>query len=212
MKNSNLKLKEKILSLKWQKNVLGKLSYYYLPLLMTIAFILIWILGEKTLLRSYSDELGNFGYYLLLFLMFASPISKITNCKFWKRIVLLRRELGVLSFYPLAIHTLGLMIYFRLFESGALGVIINDFGARMIYGFIGIFFMIILAATSNNYFLKKLKTKWKKVQMLAYVALLFSILHVAMAKNRLLDYFLLGSYLILKIIAVIKEKKNKKKN
>ncbi len=57
-----------------------------------------------------------------------------------------------------------------------------------IAGFAAILILIPLFLTSNRKAIKKLKSKWKKLQNLAYVAILLSLLHVAILEKTWIIY------------------------
>jgi sulfoxide reductase heme-binding subunit YedZ len=65
--------------------------------------------------------------------------------------------------------------------------------ANYVAGFIAILVLIPLFLTSNRKSMKKLKTKWKKLQSLAYAAIILSLLHVAILDKTWLIYAIIVS-------------------
>ena len=73
-------------------------------------------------------------------------------------------------------------------------------------GFIAVLILIPLLFTSNRKWMKKLKATWKKLQRWAYVAIVLSLLHVAiLGKTWLIYAIIIGIGLIIRL-PFIKEK------
>jgi len=62
-----------------------------------------------------------------------------------------------------------------------------------IAGFIAVLILIPLFLTSNRKSMKKLKAKWKKLQSLSYLAVVLSLLHVALLDKTWLIYAIIVS-------------------
>ena len=60
--------------------------------------------------------------------------------------------------------------------------------ANYIAGFIAVLILLPLLFTSNRKSMKRLKSKWKQLQSLAYVAIILSLLHVALLDKTWLVY------------------------
>lgn len=73
-------------------------------------------------------------------------------------------------------------------------------------GFIAILILIPLFFTSNRKSMKWLKAKWKKLQSLAYLAIVLSLLHVAILDKTWLIYAIIVGLGFLIRISIIKEK------
>ncbi|SFB32749.1 ferric reductase-like transmembrane domain-containing protein [Algoriphagus aquimarinus] len=75
-----------------------------------------------------------------------------------------------------------------------------------IAGFVAVLLLIPLLFTSNRKSMKKLKDKWKKLQSLAYVAILLSLLHVAILDKTWAIYALIVGIGFIIRIPSVKEK------
>jgi methionine sulfoxide reductase heme-binding subunit len=73
-------------------------------------------------------------------------------------------------------------------------------------GFIAVLILIPLFFTSNRKSMKWLKTKWKKLQSLAYVAIILSLLHVIILEKTWLIYGVIVSVGFILRIPLIKNK------
>lgn len=75
-----------------------------------------------------------------------------------------------------------------------------------IAGFIAVLILIPLLFTSNRKWMKKLKRTWKKLQSLAYLAIIVSLLHVAILEKTWMVYAIIVGIGFFIRIPVIKEK------
>ncbi|SEC38830.1 sulfoxide reductase heme-binding subunit YedZ [Maribacter dokdonensis] len=75
-----------------------------------------------------------------------------------------------------------------------------------IAGFIAVLILIPLLFTSNRKWMKKLKRTWKKLQSLAYLAIILSLLHVAILEKTWMVYAIIIGIGFFIRIPVIKEK------
>ncbi|MEO9660360.1 MAG: ferric reductase-like transmembrane domain-containing protein [Maribacter dokdonensis] len=75
-----------------------------------------------------------------------------------------------------------------------------------IAGFIAVLILIPLLFTSNRKWIKKLKRTWKKLQSLAYLAIILSLLHVAILEKTWMVYAIIVGIGFFIRIPVIKEK------
>ena len=75
-----------------------------------------------------------------------------------------------------------------------------------IAGFIAVLILIPLSFTSSRKWMKKLKRTWKKLQSLAYLAIILSLLHVAILEKTWMVYAIIVGIGFFIRIPVIKEK------
>lgn len=73
-------------------------------------------------------------------------------------------------------------------------------------GFIAVLILIPLLLTSNRKSMKRLKVTWKKLQSLAYVAIFFSLLHVAILEKTWIIYTIIVGVGFIIRIPIVKEK------
>ena len=79
------------------------------------------------------------------------------------------------------------LLHFIIFVWDA-GLLETFTQANYIAGFIAVLILLPLLFTSNRKSMKRLKSKWKQLQSLAYVAIVLSLLHVALLDKTWLVY------------------------
>ena len=78
-------------------------------------------------------------------------------------------------------------LHFIIFIGGE-GFLETFTQVNYIAGFVAVLILIPLFFTSNRKSMKRLKSKWKKLQSLAYVAIILSLLHVAILEKTWIVY------------------------
>ena len=116
---------------------------------------------------------GTWTLVFLLVTLSMTPIRLLTGIV-WQ--VQLRRMLGLWMFFYVCLH---ISTYIWLDYSFLWGDIVKDIIKHpyVIVGFSAFLLTIPLAATSNSYMIKRLKTNWKKLHQLVYVIAILAILH-----------------------------------
>ena len=84
-----------------------------------------------------------------------------------------RRYIGVAAFGYAALHT---VFYIREIGSAEL-VLLELEETSLVVGWIAVFILVALAATSNDWSVRTLGKNWKKLQTTAYLAAFFTALH-----------------------------------
>lgn len=147
---------------------------------------------------------------MLLVIMFASPLFSIfPKCKIFSFIMSLRKELGIIIWVFAIAHVAGYFLFKKLWIDFFLNPIMWDPTHYFGWGTFALLVTIPLLITSNNYSMKLLGKKWKKLQYLAYFMLIFTAIHIALVDNeKILPLSIVISfYLILKVLAFIKKRK-----
>jgi sulfoxide reductase heme-binding subunit YedZ len=172
--------------------------------LFVIPCILISIFIFNILNKNYfefSKEMGKFGYNLIIFMLFLSPITKIfSNIKILKKISGFRKELGILSFCTLTIHFIGMMLDLNLFNNFK-DILKENY---LIFGLVAYVLVFILGITSNKFSIEKLRKKWFLLHKLLYVILVLSVIHVVLIRGNLSGYLILVLFIILKLFIYLK--------
>ena len=116
---------------------------------------------------------GTWTLVFLLVTLSMTPIRLLTGIV-WQ--VQLRRMLGLWMFFYVCLH---ISTYVWLDYSFLWADIVKDIIKHpyVIVGFSAFLLTIPLAATSNSYMIKRLKTNWKKLHQLVYVIAILAILH-----------------------------------
>ena len=173
------------------KKFLQLIAYYLAPL---TALAVLVIFPERELLN-YS---GYVALYTIVLILFIKPIGIILNWRILKRLILLRREMGVFSFWAALLHGVGYLIRAN-FDLDL------KISSPFLWGYIALFLIILLGITSNNISVRILRLNWKRLQYLAYPALVVAMLHVELVKMR--TFYITLSLTALFIILKIWEKK-----
>jgi sulfoxide reductase heme-binding subunit YedZ len=121
-------------------------------------------------------------YYILLNLLIGVLISFKLKFPAWSRFLLLsRRYLGVLSFLILICHV---FLYFAMESFTAKAVEQIYTKNYLIAGGLAFTILAVLAITSNDFSVRKLKMKnWKRVHRAVYVASFFFSAHVLLIEK-----------------------------
>ena len=148
----------------------------FLPSFYWIYLLLIGNLGVNPI-EKLMDNLGEMALRLIILTLI---ISSLSDLKFFRSLVMLRRTIGLFAFYYVCLHfsTYIFLDHFFNFQ-----FIIKDIIKRpfITFGFISFLCLIPLAFTSTNNMLKKLGFKlWKKIHYLIYPAAILSSFHFYM--------------------------------
>ncbi|HEC06144.1 MAG TPA: sulfoxide reductase heme-binding subunit YedZ, partial [Thiolapillus brandeum] len=120
-----------------------------------------------------SHETGSWALRFLLITLAITPLRRLTG---WRRPVLLRRMLGLFSFFYASLHVL---VWLWLDREFAWGGMLADIAKRpyITVGFLSFLILTALAATSNALSMRRLGLRWKQLHRLVYVAALLAVLH-----------------------------------
>lgn len=116
---------------------------------------------------------GTWALVLLLISLSMTPIRLLTG-QLWQ--IQLRRILGLFMFFYASLH---IITYVWLDFALIWDEMIIDITKhpRILVGMAAFILTIPLAATSNTYMIKKLKTNWKKLHQLVYVIAILAVVH-----------------------------------
>ena len=149
----------------------------------------VWLLALLPLARliwlGFNDNLGanpiefvehSTGTWALVFLLTTlsmTPIRLLTG-QLWQ--IQLRRLLGLFMFFYACLH---ITTYVWLDFNFIWDEIVKDVAKhpRILVGFAAFTLTIPLAATSNSYMIKRLKTNWKKLHQAVYLIAILAVLH-----------------------------------
>ena len=150
---------------------------------------MVWVLALLPLARliwlGFNDNLGanpiefvehSTGTWALVFLLTTlsmTPIRLLTGLV-WQ--IQLRRLLGLFMFFYACLH---ITTYVWLDFNFIWDEIVKDVAKhpRILVGFAAFTLTIPLAATSNSYMIKRLKTNWKKLHQAVYLIAILAVLH-----------------------------------
>ncbi|WP_456403701.1 sulfite oxidase heme-binding subunit YedZ [Thiolapillus sp.] len=158
--------------------------------------------------ESLSHETGGWALRFLLITLAITPLRRITG---WRRPVLLRRMLGLFSFFYACLHFL---VWLWLDREFAWGEMLSDIAKRpyITVGFLSFLILSALAATSNMFSMRRLGLRWKALHRLVYAAALLAVLHfIWLVKADLLEPLIyLGIFTMLMLLRIPMKKSRAK--
>lgn len=130
-------------------------------------------LGREPI-KALEHELGELGLKLIIVGLAITPLRKAIGLNLIK----FRRAIGVLVFTYVALH----LLVWLVLDVGILSQIGEDILKRpyITIGMVGFVVMIPLAVTSNNWSVKCLGVKWRRLHQLTYVAAALGGVHFIM--------------------------------
>ena len=165
--------------------LLTKRTKQFKPIIILLLFIpsFVWIymffnnnLGVNPI-EKLMDKLGEMALRLIILTLF---ISSLTDIKFFRSLVILRRTIGLFAFYYVCLHFLSYIVLDHFFN---FQFIIQDILKRpfITFGFISFLSLIPMAITSFDSIIKKLGfVVWKKIHYLIYPVAILSSFHFFM--------------------------------
>ncbi len=121
----------------------------------------------------FTDQTGTWTLAFLMISLSVTPIRRLTK---WNEIIKLRRMLGLFAFFYGTLHLLTWIVFIHLFD---LDEMIKDVVERpfITVGMATWLTLFVLALTSNQYSIRKLKRNWQSLHRLAYVAGIGGVIH-----------------------------------
>ena len=148
------------------------------------------------------------GENALRFLLLTMAVTPIVALSRWKKIIRFRRTLGILTFVYALVHFLAYMVFEAGFD---IGFVIDDVVERnfILVGMFAFLMLVPLGLTSNNFSVRKLGNKWRKLHRLAYPIAILAPVHYLMLKRDedltepLVYLFLFIALLAFRVVMVI---------
>jgi len=155
-------------------------------------------------IQDIEQRLGRIAVYFLIATLACTPFNSLFG---WLEFLKRRRALGLYAFMYTSLHVMvfaGLDYGFNLSQ-------LFDLITQKLYllvGTIALLMLIPLAATSFDYFIRRMGRNWKRLHWLIYPAAIISMLHYALAqkgnlfalRGNILKPFLLGIFMILLLV------------
>jgi len=134
--------------------------------------------------------LGDWAIYFLLIGLAMTPVRKLLG-KPWP--IRYRRMIGLFAFFYAGMHFLAYIWFDQYFD---ISEIIKDIIKRpfITIGFVNFLMLLVLAATSNKFMIKRLKQNWLRLHKLVYPIAMLALLHFFMMIKA--DYFRPGLLLL----------------
>ena len=174
--------------------------HIYVSLLVPLLFLAYDLLSGQLgvdPMRSIEKSLGVTAIYILILTLCITPFSLLTGINF----IRFRRAFGLMSFFYIVLHFstwLLLDMQLRWVE------IVESLTRKpfIVFGMMGFLLLIPLAATSNNYSMKRLGKYWPKLHKLIYVAIILGGIHYLMMEKTLQNDAIITFIIIIVLISL----------
>lgn len=133
-------------------------------------------LGREPI-KALEHELGEIALQLLVIGLCISPLRAHLGINLIK----FRRTIGLLAFTYVSLH----LLVWLVLDVGILSQIWTDIVKRpyITIGMVGFGLMLPLAITSNNWSVRKLGRRWRKLHLLVYPVAVLGVVHYIMVKK-----------------------------
>ena len=174
--------------------------HIYLSLLVPLLFLAYDLLSGQLgvdPMRAIEKSLGVTAIYILILTLCITPFSLLTGINF----IRFRRAFGLMSFFYIILH----FSTWLLLDMQLRWVEIAESLTRkpfIVFGMMGFLLLIPLAATSNNYSMKRLGKYWQKLHKLIYVAIILVGIHYLMMEKTLQNDAIITFIIIIALISL----------
>lgn len=126
--------------------------------------------------KTFEHFLGDWAIRFLILTLLVTPVRDLTGLSFMRY----RRALGLLCFYYVLMH---FVVYVLLDQALHLAAVVDDALKRpfIMFGIAGLVILAALAATSNNFSIRRLGKKWIWLHRLVYIVAALGSLHFALS-------------------------------
>jgi sulfoxide reductase heme-binding subunit YedZ len=120
-----------------------------------------------------TDQTGTWTLAFLIISLGVTPLRRLTK---WNGVIKLRRMLGLVSFFYGTLHLLTWIVLIHFFD---LQEMAKDVFERpfITVGMATWLILLVLAITSNQYAIRKLKRRWQSLHRLVYAAAIGGMVH-----------------------------------
>ena len=174
--------------------------HIYVSLLVPLLFLTYDLLSGRLgvdPMRAIEKSLGVTAIYILILTLCITPFSVLTGINF----IRFRRAFGLMSFFYIILH----LSTWLLLDMQLRWVEIVESLTRkpfIVFGMMGFLLLIPLAATSNNYSMKRLGKYWQKLHKLIYVAIILGGIHYLMMEKTLQNDAIITFIIIIVLISL----------
>ena len=174
--------------------------HIYVSLLVPLLFLTYDLLSGRLgvdPMRAIEKSLGVTAIYILILTLCITPFSLLTGINF----IRFRRAFGLMSFFYIVLH----FSTWLLLDMQLRWVEIAESLTRkpfIDFGMMGFLLLIPLAATSNNYSMKRLGKYWPKLHKLIYAAIILGGVHYLMMEKTLQNDAIISFIIIIVLISL----------
>ena len=174
--------------------------HIYVSLLVPLLFLTYDLLSGRLgvdPMRAIEKSFGVTAIYILILTLCITPFSVLTGINF----IRFRRAFGLMSFFYIILH----FSTWLLLDMQLRWVEIAESLTRkpfIVFGMMGFLLLIPLAATSNNYSMKRLGKYWQKLHKLIYAAIILGGIHYLMMEKTLQNDAIITFIIIIALISL----------
>ena len=174
--------------------------HIYVSLLVPLLFLTYDLLSGRLgvdPMRAIEKSLGVTAIYILILTLCITPFSTLTGINF----IRFRRAFGLMSFFYIILH----FSTWLLLDMQLRWIEIAESLTRkpfIVFGMMGFLLLIPLAATSNNYSMKRLGKYWPKLHKLIYAAIILGGVHYLMMEKTLQNDAIITFIIIIVLISL----------
>ena len=174
--------------------------HIYVSLLVPLLFLTYDLLSGRLgvdPMRAIEKSLGVTAIYILILTLCITPFSVLTGINF----IRFRRAFGLMSIFYIILH----FSTWLLLDMQLRWVEIAESLTRkpfIVFGMMGFLLLIPLAATSNNYSMKRLGKYWPKLHKLIYAAIILGGIHYLMMEKTLQNDAIITFIIIIALISL----------
>ena len=148
-------------------------------------------------MRSIEKNLGITGIYILILTLCITPLSTLTAIN----LIRFRRAFGLMSFFYIILHfSTWILLDMQLRWTEIVDSLTKK--PFIVFGMIGFVLLLPLAATSNNYSMRRLGKYWPKLHKLIYVAIILGGVHYLMMEKTLQNDAIITFIIIIVLISL----------
>jgi sulfoxide reductase heme-binding subunit YedZ len=120
-----------------------------------------------------TDQTGTWALAFLVISLCITPIRRLTG---WNPVIRLRRMLGLFAFFYALLHVLTWVVFYHFFDWRFM---LEDVVERpfITVGMATFLILLVLAATSNRFAVRRLGRRWQALHRLAYAAAVAGVVH-----------------------------------
>lgn len=120
-----------------------------------------------------TDQTGTWTLAFLVITLAVTPIRRLTG---WNAVIRLRRMLGLFAFFYATLHMLTWVVFINILD---VRFMIEDVVRRpfITVGMATFLILLVLAATSNRFSIRRLGRRWQTLHRLVYLAAIGGVVH-----------------------------------
>ncbi len=146
----------------------------FLPGIYTAVLFSLGLLGP----RPVTEAIHNIGLWTIRCIFLALAVTPVRQILDWRRLIEVRRMIGVAAFCYILIH----FLLFNADEMFNLATVAGEIVARiyLTIGFLALLGLATLAATSTDGMVRRLGRRWQKLHTLVYGIAILALIHFFM--------------------------------